>query len=118
MTTKRDPDNQDQPPEVDIRDPARQHSDPAEAAGRVLEFVGWFGDGQIWHAEHDGPTPTLYARDLEALARTVQELRASVEKVRLEMLAMSNDDDLPIQTRSAYRDANRAIYAALNRSAP
>ena len=68
----RDPiDNADQPPEVDIHDDTKTLPPAEAAAERVREFVSWFGDGAIWQAEHDGPTPPLYARDLEALARAV-----------------------------------------------
>lgn len=59
----------DQPPGVDPDDPeSRPH--PRDAAARVLEFVGWFGDGLIAGDPYGFP---LYARDLEAVA-TAQDI--------------------------------------------
>jgi len=118
----RDEDNQDQPPEVDIHDDARQHADPAAAAARVLEFVGWFGDGQIWHAEHDGPTPPLYARDLEALARTAlhdptaAEVDAAAvaiyQHARPFMNFPTDFQDAPRPLQATYRGMARAALEA------
>lgn len=50
---------------------------PAAAAARVVEFVKWFGDGEVWDRTPLGdppiyPVPPLYARDLCALACAVQ----------------------------------------------
>jgi hypothetical protein len=39
---------------------------------------------------------------------------AAMDTVRRELLEMSNDDGLPLNTRAAYRDASRAIYTALS----
>lgn len=66
-------DNFDQPPGVDVSDPNRQYPDPGPAAERILEFVAWFGDGDIAGGR---PGPALYARDLESVAREVLEARA------------------------------------------
>jgi hypothetical protein len=67
----RDPkDNADQPPEVDIHDSRKQNPPAAAAAQRVIEFVRWYGDGEV-HIDGLLGAPPLYARDLEALARAV-----------------------------------------------
>lgn len=47
------------------------HPDPAKAAERILEFVSWFGDGEIF-GNSDFP---LFSRDLEAVARALGTAR-------------------------------------------
>jgi hypothetical protein len=64
-------DNRDQPPGVDVHDRNKQLPPAEAAAERIREFVSWFGDGQIWHAESDDTPPPLYSRDLEAAARAI-----------------------------------------------
>lgn len=91
--TARDPlENQDQPPEVDVHDDRRQLPPAVAAAERVREFVGWFGDGQIWHAESDDTPPPLYARDLEALARAVESLETLVPHAKAQALREAADE--------------------------
>lgn len=69
----RDPiDNADQPPEVDVHDPARRLPPVQAAAERVRAFVEWFGDGELSPPEFPD-APRIYARDLEVLARHVLE---------------------------------------------
>jgi hypothetical protein len=41
---------------------------PDSAARRIIEFVSWFGDGEII-PEDEPDNPPLYARDLEAAAK-------------------------------------------------
>jgi len=62
-------DNRDQPPGVDVHDRNKQLPPAEAAAERIREFVSWFGDGDV---ASDFPSgPPLYARDLEAAARTI-----------------------------------------------
>jgi hypothetical protein len=64
----RDPiDNADQPPEVDIHDESKNLPPVEAAARRVIDFVSWFGDGEIFGPD-GADRPQLYARDLAALA--------------------------------------------------
>lgn len=68
LEDSRDPiDNADQPPEVDIHDPSKLLPPPDAAAHRVIEFLSWFGDGEIFNSG-DPEQPPLYARDLSMLA--------------------------------------------------
>jgi hypothetical protein len=72
-------DNRDQPPEVDIHDDRRQLPPATAAVVRVREFVSWFGDGDI---AGDFPSgPPLYARDLEALVRTIEAVPTGAASV-------------------------------------
>ena len=66
-------DNADQPPEVDVHDDAKRLPPPESAAKRVIEFISWWGDGQI--NEHEAGPP-LYARDLSAIASAVLATQA------------------------------------------
>jgi hypothetical protein len=69
----RDPiENADQPPEVDIHDARKQNPPAAAAAERIIEFVTWFGDGEIFGPD-GADRPPLYARDLEAVARAIAD---------------------------------------------
>lgn len=61
-------DNADQPPEVDIHDPAKLLPPPEAAAHRVIEFLAWFGDGEIFARDAMEGSRPLYARDLSILA--------------------------------------------------
>lgn len=63
----RDPiENADQPPEVDIHDGTKRLPPTNAAAHRVIEFLQWWGDGQI-NTRDEGPP--LYSRDLEVVAK-------------------------------------------------
>ena len=44
--------------------------DPKEAAQRLIDFISWFGDGDIWN----GPTgePECFSADIEAVIRALQ----------------------------------------------
>jgi hypothetical protein len=65
-------DNHDQPPGVDVHDRSKQLPPAEAAAERIREFVSWFGDGEVLGiADIHAGTPPLYARDLEAVARTI-----------------------------------------------
>lgn len=61
-------DNADQPPEVDIHDDAHRLPTLDAAAHRVIEFISWFGDGEVCGSTFDGQNPPLYSRDLSVLA--------------------------------------------------
>jgi hypothetical protein len=61
-------DNADQPPEVDVHDPAKLLPPPDAAAHRVIEFLSWFGDGEVYGSQTLDGAPPLYSRDLSILA--------------------------------------------------
>lgn len=65
-------DNADQPPGVDVHADSKMYPPANEAAERILEFVVWFGDGDI--SEYFPAWPPLYARDLEAVCKSFQGL--------------------------------------------
>ncbi|SDW34151.1 hypothetical protein SAMN04487912_102394 [Arthrobacter sp. cf158] len=66
----RDPiENADQPPEVDVHDDSKKFPPAQSAATRILEFVSWFGDGEVIGEVFEQDNPPLYARDLEAAAK-------------------------------------------------
>lgn len=63
-------DGADQQPEVDVRSDHENRFPPADKASeRVLEFVGYFGDGEIIGDAYGTENPPLFARDLEAVAK-------------------------------------------------
>jgi hypothetical protein len=67
------------------------------------------------HCIAECSSPTL-AAFIAAAPSTVAGLLAvvdAVEKVRQELFAISNDDGWTVEQRAVYRDASRAIYAAL-----
>jgi hypothetical protein len=65
----RDPvDNADQPPEVDVHDDTKKLPPVEAAARRVIDFVSWFGDGEIYGSYTALDAPPLYSRDLAVLA--------------------------------------------------
>lgn len=65
-------DNWDQPPGVDIHDSDKTSPPSVDAAGRVNEFIGQWGDGDI-AADRPSGLP-LYARDLEAMTKAIERI--------------------------------------------
>lgn len=71
------PELPDQPPEVDAdADPNNPNALPdlAKAAERVLEWVGWFGDGRVDIGAELPAGPGLFSRDLEVIARAAEKV--------------------------------------------
>ena len=97
MTTT--PDNADHPPEVDIHGPRSKQLPPASNAGeRILEFVSWFGDGEVMGEQYEGDNPPLYARDLEAAAKAARAPRqpvVEVERIRAAIKLLYPDEMTP-----------------------
>lgn len=65
-----DYDPKGQPPEVDIHDDDKMYPPVDAAAQRIIDFVSWFGDGEVGGFETG---PPLYARDLVAVVLEVQK---------------------------------------------
>ncbi|WGM21843.1 hypothetical protein QEH68_06630 [Paenarthrobacter sp. OM7] len=58
-----------QSPEVDEHDEQNPFPPTDKASERILEFVAWFGDGEIIGDDYGTVNPPLFARDLEAAAK-------------------------------------------------
>lgn len=123
----RDPiENADQPPEVDIHDDRKKLPPVDAAAQRVIDFVSWFGDGEIIGADCDGATPPLYARDLEALAKarltppqsTLDFINQRTEYVTAARNSRGDDIDADYYRWQGHMEARRQLAQALGYSTP
>lgn len=113
--TPRVPDDADQPD--GIADDSYDLPDKARAAGRVNEFLAWFGDGRLYPCVLPGTEdemPPLFARDLQALTNAATADAAQpepAEGLRAAVLSM-------LKELSAYGDREQQTFQAQTRDAP
>jgi hypothetical protein len=128
MTTDRDPiANADQPPEVDVHGGRSGEFPPAPAAAeRILEFVSWFGDGEVIGEQYEGDNPTLYARDLEAAAKAAKAtpqpvldfINQRTEYVHAARNSRGDDIDADYYRWQGHMEARRQLAQSLGYTVP
>jgi len=120
-------DGADQPPEVDVHSDHENRFPPADKASeRVLEFVGYFGDGEIIGDAYGTENPPLFARDLEAVAKAavtpLPEVLAFInqrsEYVRQARIMTGEDVEADYYRYQGHMEARRQLAQALGYTVP